>query len=68
MVDLIRKFISIKYGQEYVMIVGIFIKERWSMRIFIRCDSLYKDDTDECKECEDGGELIPLMEDKIWES
>jgi len=35
------------------------------MRICIRCDSLYKDDTDECKECEDGGELIPLMEDKI---
>lgn len=29
------------------------------------CDSLYKDGTDECKNCKDGGELIPLMEDKI---
>jgi len=35
------------------------------MRICIRCDSVYPDDTDECKECKDGGELIPLMEGKI---
>jgi len=33
------------------------------MRICIRCDSVYPDGTDECKECKDGGELIPLMED-----
>jgi len=32
------------------------------MRICIRCDSVYPDDTDECKEC--GEELIPLMRDK----
>jgi len=24
------------------------------------CDSIYPDDTEECKECKDGGELITL--------
>ena len=33
------------------------------MRICIRCDSVYPDGTDECKECKDGGELILLMEE-----
>lgn len=36
------------------------------MRICIICDSLYLDDSDECKECKGGGELISVM--KSYES
>ncbi len=35
------------------------------MKVCIICDSLYPDGTDECKECNDGGELISLMEDML---
>ena len=28
------------------------------MRICVICDSIYFNDTDECKECKDGGELV----------
>ena len=31
------------------------------MRICMICDSIYSNDTKECKECEDGGELIRLF-------
>ena len=31
------------------------------MRICTICDSIYLDDTEECKECKDGGELIRLF-------
>jgi len=33
------------------------------MRICIICDSIYSNDTEECKECEDGGELIHTFND-----
>jgi len=33
------------------------------MRICTVCDSLYPDGTDECRECRDGGEVIPVMKE-----
>lgn len=37
------------------------------MRIYTICDALYPDDTDDCRECRDGGEVIPVMQEKTKE-